>query len=61
MEYHLISLVIHFRCKIVEEKYFYLGENLTVVTLPLYDNVTTERFAGKILYFKSHKNFELAL
>ena len=61
MEYHLISLVIHFRCKIVEEKYLYLGENLAVVTLPLYDDVTTERFAEKILCFKSYENFELAL
>ena len=61
MDYHLISLVIHFRCKIVEEKYFYLGENHAVVTLPLYDDVSTERFGEKILYFKSHKNLELAL
>ena len=55
MEYYLISLVIHFRSKIVEEKYFYLGENLAVVTLPLCDDVTTERFVEKILYCKAYK------
>ena len=61
MEYHLTSLAINFRCQMLEEKYFYFGENLAVVTLPLYDDVTTERFAEKMWYFKSHKNLELAL
>ena len=40
----------------LEEKYFYFGENLAVVTLPLCDDVTTERFVEKILYCKAYKS-----
>ena len=61
MEYHLTSLAMHFRFKILEKKYFYLSENLAVVTLPRCDDVTTQRFAEKTLYFKAHKKLELAL
>ena len=61
MEYHSTSLAINFRCTILEDKYFYVIENLAVVTLPLFHNVITERFVEKILYFKSHKRFELAI
>ena len=40
----------------LEEKYFYFRENLAVVTLPLCDDVTTERFVEKILYCKAYKS-----
>ena len=40
----------------LQEKYLFVGENLTVVTLPLCDNVTTERFVEKILYCKAYKS-----
>ena len=56
MEYHLTSLAINIRCKMLEEKYFYFGENLAVVTLPLCDDVTTEGFVKKILYCKAYKS-----
>ena len=40
----------------LEDKYFYVIENLAVVTLPLYHNVITERFLEKILYCKAYKS-----
>ena len=43
------------------EKCFYLGENPVVVTLSLYDDVTTTQFLVKIMYFKALKTLELAL
>ena len=61
MENNLISLNMNFRGKMLEKKYFCLGENLAVVTLPLCDDVTTEQFLDKIFYFKAYKNLELAL
>ena len=61
MEYHLTSLAMNFRCKIFEKIYFYLLENLAVVTLPLYDDVTMEDFVGQILYFQACNKLELAL
>ena len=61
MEYHLTSLGMNFLCKIVEQKYLLHIENLAVVTLPVYDLVTTEDFVGKILYFKACNKLQLAL
>ena len=61
MEYHLASLGMNFLCKIVEQNYLLHIENLAVVTLPLYDVVTTEDFVGQILYFKACNKLELAL
>ena len=52
---------MNFRCKIVEEIYFYLLENLAVVRLPLCDDVTTKDLLGKILNFKGCKKLELPL
>ena len=61
MEYHLTNLCMNFLCKIVEQKYLLHIENLAVVTLPLYDVVTTENFVGQILYFKACNKLQLAL
>ena len=61
MEYHLASLGMNFLCKIVEQNYLLHIKNLGVVTLPLYDVVTTEDFVGQILYFKACNKLELAL
>ena len=61
MEYYLTSLCMNFLCKIVEEKYLFHIENLAVVTLPLYNVVTTEKFVGQILYFKACNKLQLAL
>ena len=55
MKNHLISLTMNFRGKKLEKNHFYLGENSAVVKLPLCDDVTTEQFWDKILYFKAHK------
>ena len=52
MEYHLTSLAMNSRCKVLEKIYFYLLKNLAVVRLPLCDNVSTKDFVGKILNFK---------
>ena len=52
---------MNFYGKMLEKKYFYLGENMTVVTLPLCDDVTMEQFLDKIFYFKAHRKLELAL
>ena len=60
MEYHLTSLGMNFLCKIVEQKYLLHIENLAVVTLPLYDVVTTEDFVRQILYFKACNKLQLA-
>ena len=61
MEYHLTSLAMNFRCKILEKIYFYLLENLAVVRLPLCDDVTTKDLLGKIQKFKGCNKLELAL
>ena len=61
MEYHLTSLAMYFLCKIVEQKYLLHIENLAVVTLPLYDVVTTQDFVRQMLYFQACKKLELAL
>ena len=61
MEYHLTSVAMNFRCKILEKIYFYLLENLAVVRLPLCDDVTTTDLLRKILNFKGCKKLELAL
>ena len=61
MEYHLTSLAMNFLCKIVEQKYLLHIENLAVVTLPLYDVVTTEDFVGQILYLQACNKLEIAL
>ena len=50
-----------FREKNFEKKYFYLGENPAVVTLPLYDDLTTGQFLAKISYSNVNKLLELAL
>ena len=44
MENHLIIVAMNFRAKMLQRKYFYNGENPAVVTIPLYDNVTTQQF-----------------
>ena len=61
MEYHLTSLAMNFRCKILEKIYFYLLENLAVVRLPRCGDVTTKDFVGKILNFKACNKLELPL
>ena len=61
MEYHLTSLAMNFLCEIVEQKYLLHVENLGVVTLPLYDVVTTKDFVRQILYFQACNKLELAL
>ena len=57
---HSTTPSIDFREKNLEKKYFYLGENPSVVRLPLYDDLTTGQFLGKISYFKVKKLLELA-
>ena len=57
----LKSQLINFRAKKLVEKCFYLGENPVVVTLSLYDDVTTTQFLVKLIYFKALKTLELAL
>ena len=61
MEYHLTSLAMNFLCKIVEQKYLLRIENLAVVTLPLYDVVSTEDFVRQILIFQACNKLQLAL
>ena len=55
----MISRVINFRRKIVKKKYFNLGENPAVVTLPLCEDVTTKQFYETILCLKAKKKFQL--
>ena len=55
-----ISQAMKVHAKILHKKYFYLGENPTVVTWSLYDDITTKHFKGNILYFKANKKFEIA-
>ena len=50
---------MNFGAKILKEKYFYLAENLTVVTWSLCDDVTTKHFLANIWYFKAYKKLEL--
>ena len=54
---HLTSQALNFRAKILEGKQI----DVAVVTLPPCDDVTTEHFLGKILYFKAKEKFELTL
>ena len=61
MEYHLTSLCMNFLCKIVEQKYLLHIEILAVVTLLLYDVVSTEDLIGQILYFQACNKLELAI
>ena len=57
----MTSLPWNFLCKILKQKYLLHIENLAVVTLPLYDVVTTEDFVGQILYFLACNELRLAL
>ena len=58
----LSSQAMKVLAKILQIKYFYLGDNLAVVKWSLYYDVTTKhfKFKGKILYFKANKKFEIA-